>query len=424
MTSKSGRRLRMRVSCPSCWHRFAPHEAMSIAVHDSLRHDPVVGPDAFLRFLPSRFTEEGNAIDPAGSEARELACPRCHLAFCRALLEFDPISISVVGAPGAGKSFLLAAMTWSLRQTLPRMGWTFQDALPEANAPLAHNESQLFMTAGDQPVTLEKTQTHGTDLYRSVSIRGASVRLPVAFQFALTRNAQRRGLRGRVLVLYDNAGEHFLPGGHDGRAPVTDHLSRADTTLFLFDPTQDMRVRRELKTDDPQLSSGYGSGGTLARQEIVLAEAIERTRAASGLGPAERHDKPLIVVLAKADLWVGLLGAEPREPFSKDEATGLLTLDFKSVKSVSANCRQLMEQFCPDIVQMAEGFAKHVLFLPASATGSSPSTIRRGGTSLLAFRPSDLRPWWSSVPVLCALSHEPHKGPNTTATSGDLRSRP
>lgn len=54
------------VTCPLCWLKFDVGDAMSIAVHESLRGDPVLGPDEMLRFLPTSFNEDGVPLDPAG----------------------------------------------------------------------------------------------------------------------------------------------------------------------------------------------------------------------------------------------------------------------------------------------------------------------------------------------------------------------
>src|SRR5689334_22918900 len=41
-------------TCPVCWLRFDTGDIMHIAVHDSLRGDPVLGEDAQQRFLATR----------------------------------------------------------------------------------------------------------------------------------------------------------------------------------------------------------------------------------------------------------------------------------------------------------------------------------------------------------------------------------
>src|SRR5208282_1339671 len=75
----------------------------------------------------------------------------------------------------------------------------------------------------------------------------------------------------RMLCLYDNAGEHFQPGQDTASSPVTRHLAHSRAILFLFDPTQDKRLRAVCRSND------IGPAGTrdnrLSRQETLLNEA-------------------------------------------------------------------------------------------------------------------------------------------------------
>lgn len=108
--------LQARVTCPHCWHHFPPEETLWISQHPDLLGDARLGGDHQRRFLPARFTVEGDAIDAKGFPCQSLACPNCHLSVPRALLELQPLFASILGAPASGKSYFLAAMTWQLRQ--------------------------------------------------------------------------------------------------------------------------------------------------------------------------------------------------------------------------------------------------------------------------------------------------------------------
>ena len=65
------------LTCPVCWLRFDTGDIMHIAVHDSLRGDPVLGEDAQQRFLATRFNNAGQALDAMGIPSSEVACPHC-----------------------------------------------------------------------------------------------------------------------------------------------------------------------------------------------------------------------------------------------------------------------------------------------------------------------------------------------------------
>ena len=63
-------------TCPLCWLKFDVGDALSIAVHESLRGDPVLGPDEMLRFLPTVFNNDGTpeGIDPEHVIAKMEGC--------------------------------------------------------------------------------------------------------------------------------------------------------------------------------------------------------------------------------------------------------------------------------------------------------------------------------------------------------------
>src|SRR5215203_4780290 len=100
----AGAKLLSQVTCPHCWEHFLPEQVLWVSEHVELLGDAMLGADHQRRFLPSRFTVEGNALDPAGVACTSLACPRCHLSIPRVILEVDPLFVSVLGAPSSGKS--------------------------------------------------------------------------------------------------------------------------------------------------------------------------------------------------------------------------------------------------------------------------------------------------------------------------------
>ena len=65
------------LTCPVCWLRFDAGDIMHIAVHDSLRGDPLLGEDAQQRFLATRFNNAGQALDAMSLPSSEIACPHC-----------------------------------------------------------------------------------------------------------------------------------------------------------------------------------------------------------------------------------------------------------------------------------------------------------------------------------------------------------
>ncbi len=262
-------RLLTRVTCPHCWETFPPEQVLWISEHVELLGDSRLGPERQQRFLPSRFTVDGDAVDARGMTCRSLACPHCHLTVPRAMLEMEPLFLSILGSPASGKTFFLTTMTWQLRQVLPmHFHVAFTDADPTANRVLNACEESLFLNPDETRLTplgnlIRKTELQG-ELYDTVAYGQQTVSYPRPLLFTMQpREGHSRADSAkltRMLCLYDNAGEHFQPGQDTASSPVTRHLARSRAVLFLFDPTQDPRFRSASRTSAS--TSGASAGRT------------------------------------------------------------------------------------------------------------------------------------------------------------------
>jgi hypothetical protein len=392
------------VTCPHCWTRFRPHQILWVAQHEDLTGDPVLK-DEPLRFLPTRFTLEGQAIDARGMTCHTMACPQCHMAIPRLLLLNEITFLSLIGSVGSGKSNLLAAMTWELRQQLARhFAIILADGDKEANWILNRYEESLFLPDDpEKPVFLEKTTTQG-DHYRSARLNEQDTQLPKPFLFSLHPTGQHpraaeASRAGTIVCLYDNAGEHYGVGQDTAMTPVTRHLARARALMLLFDPTQDTRFRQRCKafSQDPQIVEAIHS----VRQETILTEAALRVRKHAGLSPYQKHSRPLLVLVGKSDIWAPLISEDiTSEPVGRDPSGEhpLAMVDMARIERVSAQLRALLLQIAPEIVTVAEDFAGEVVYIPVSALGHSPE--RQPGNTGLFVRPRDIKPHWVTVPML------------------------
>lgn len=406
------RKLLSKLQCPHCWNKFSVEDVLWIATHPDLRGDPVLSADDPLRFLPSRFTTSGAAIDARGSVCQSLACPRCHLGIANVLLEHPTRILSIVGTPSSGKSYFLTSCAWQLRQRLGKtFALAFSDADPVSNRVLTSNEQQLFLQ--DDPeklVFLEKTQLEGS-AYDTVQLEpGQATNLPQPYLFTIRPTAQHVNARGatkltEVLCLYDNAGEHFLPGSESPLSPTTQHLARSKNLLFVFDPTQDARFRARLRgrSTDPQL----GQLARAFRQDIVLLEMASRVRLHSGMPADEKLRQPLTIVVTKSDIWASLLPGENirTDPYAIDERDdgGVLgVVDKLRVERVSDRLEALLAEIVPEFVSAVRDTALRVLYVPVSATGVSPQIENASG--MLKMRASQIDPWWVTVPFIYEFS--------------------
>jgi hypothetical protein len=348
-----------------------------------------------------------------------------------------PVFLSILGAPASGKSYFLAAMTWRLRKVLPkRFSLGLSDADPILNHRLQEYESLQFLNPKqDELVAIEKTQAQG-DPYDTVLFGDQRIDYPRPFIFSVVPleghpNYRAAATAARVLCVYDNAGESFLPGADTAVSPVTRHLALSSVLMFLFDPTQDMRFRKLCsgKTHDPQMAerSERLDRERPVRQETILAEAAHRVRRFAGLGQNQKHARPLIVVITKFDTWSSLLkagdlavpgaaGSQPaiatpstlraaRElppPYVANFHGPIAAMRLDVVEHLSQALRSLLWEVSPEIVSVAESFAKRVLYVPVSATGCSPERDPRSGA--FGFRPRDIKPMWAEVPLLYSMS--------------------
>ncbi len=401
-------RLLSKITCPHCWNVCHPEDILWISSHPDLMGDPVLGTEHPARFLPSRFTIGGQALDAYATVCHQMACPRCHLSIPREVIENVPLFISVIGGPGSGKSNFLAAMGWELRQTLPpkfSLAWSDVDAA--ANHLINGYEEQLFLAADPEALTyIAKTEEQG-DIYDVVKIDGQSTAYTRPFLFSLKPTPQHPRFKysaevSRVVCVYDNAGESYLPGADTPGRPVTQHLGKAQLILFLFDPTQDPRMRAKCGafSNDPQIKAGRKT----LRQESLLNEAANRMRRYGGLGPQARTDRPLIVCVSKSDIWAPLLDEDiMREPYLPRVDSTISRVDMERINHVSGKLRQLLLTTTPEIVAMAEAVSRTVVYIPISSLGHAPEP-HPSDANLLAIRPRDIQPHWVTVPVLYALA--------------------
>ena len=412
------------VVCPSCWGVFDPADVAWISRHPALLGDVRLGPDAQERFLPSRFEARGFPLDARDQVCSEVACPHCHLGLPRLFLEMRSLFVSVVGAPASGKSYFLGAAVHQLRSvTGERFRLGMVDADPERNSLILDYEKALFQqrsldTLCDVGDLIRKTQfgDGAAGTFAAINHGGMTIHRPRPFSYRLeTRPGHpahgEAGAGDRILCLYDNAGESYLPTRQDPHAEeVTAHLAQSRFILFVFDPLGDSRFLREARLQRQDIRPPKDLSG----QYEVLAEAARRVHQ---LRTGDRAAwPPLLVLVSKWDAWKELLPevdmAEPIRPVSRSEVHGL---DMERIERASDSLRALLARLCPNLVQTAESIGHEVRYLPVSALGATPTTQPGkfrppspgdGGTPrpIEYIKASQIRPAWVTVPFLYGLA--------------------
>lgn len=408
--SPRAERLLRNVTCPHCWHVFPASDTVWVARHEELRGDPVLGTDAHLRFLPTRFNLAGDALDARNMPCQELACPKCHLVIPRVFLKYPAMIFSLIGVTFSGKSYFLTAMAWELARLLPtQFQLVFRDVDVGGNATLSEYQKALFLRDDpDQPTGLAKTQPDSLEHYDSTNLDGQAVLLPRPFLFSLTPHPEHPSyadadMRSRVLCLYDNAGEHFQPGEDRTLTPGTRHMAQSKVLMFLYDPAQDPRIRDRCRTfsKDPQLSQVTHT----QLQSQILTEAAARVRQYAHLAPTQKLSQPLLVLVSKSDIWGQLidedLTSEPYIPPNPPDQPAAI-VDVPRIRRVSGKVRNLLLELTPEFVATAEDCCEEVLYLPVSALGCSP--MPRESDGFLVVTPRDITPQWVTVPIIYAFS--------------------
>lgn len=367
-----------QVQCPSCSQSFRPENIRFIAEHVSLQGDAIAGPLEGLRFRASRFDLDGNAIDMEDRVCTRVACPTCHIEMPRGLLECGTSFVSIVGAPGSGKSCLLGAASWSLRKCAGEYGCSWVDVEPRLNALLHGYESGLFSGKGGASRKPLKTEISGGDWYHQIRV-GSRIEIspkPMFFRIG------RPGAASSIMVLYDNAGEHFQPVAENAEPPHTRHLGRAQALLFVFDPTMTPSADRS------------------HRQELILIETIARIRRLAGVDQNSKLTIPLIVALTKADLWGPKVGIDlSKRPIAPSKH---VDLDREAIKEVGVRAEAFISEQFPELIQSLGAFVDRVHWVPCSAFRTSANA----GTGIEEVQAESQ---WAEVPLLLAFDEASRK---------------
>lgn len=384
---------------------------MHIAVHDSLRGDPILGEDAQQRFLATRFNNAGQALDAMGIPSSEIACPHCRRKLPPSFMGMPHHIISLVGDQSAGKSYYLSVLTKVLPATLFReFNVVFQDGDPTGNAPINDMRKALFGAQSPAEAKLAKTQFEGA-MYERLPRQGRMVALPRPFVYTLGTDEKSRDQC--ALIFYDNAGEHFQPGVNIVEQPGAQHVASAAGIMYLFDPFNSPEFRRHLRnTQDPQLEKPI-----VDQQDIILTEMRTRIQIIRNLKAGESISTPFAFIVGKFDAWMQLLDGKPLRNFVDDGK-----LDISAIEENSNVIRELVCQMCPPLVANAEALSNNVMFFATSSFGHTPVKIKIGAENAFVPDPARLRPVNVEMPLLWILSQIcpgllPTKKTNDVSTS-------
>ena len=388
--------------CPRCWMRF--ETGRILAIHPSDYGDEIMGESVLKRFLPGKIDHNGVPLTDKGQPCSRLACPNCRGELPPNFLEKAPHMLSIVGDSMAGKSYFLTVAVNQLQGILKRhLGVSFMDGDPVGNKALSDMVSRLFSPSVDPKDTfLHKTNLAGAT-FKEFQRHGKKVKLPSPF----TYNLVSRDRGAASLVFYDNAGEHFRPGGTETeKSNLAQHIAWASGILFLFDPLQHRNLIRLIDSKlDPQVAMIKRSAALLKfDQNVILAEMSERLRSWRQISLGESHDVPLAIVVGKHDLLGDLL---PLDQLATDVCPNG-NVSAAAIDANSAATHSFLLEHCPDIVGAAEAISSNVKYFPASSFGSPAAVIdglkNEDGKDQIGPVTSRMNPYLVEAPFLWLLS--------------------
>jgi hypothetical protein len=423
------------ITCPHCGHRFPPQRLHFIARSANLNYDHRLPEGQMRRFLPTKFTFAGDAFDAGEEVCTETACPECHLSVPRLMAMRQSVSLSIFGSPSSGKSYLLGAMSHTLRRCLAPCRLRFDDVDIDTNANVLKYERQMFaQPSPDHWVYLEKTPETSPDLYSEVwfgprkTQSGAELKrnkkvFPKPFMYRVEATPGHSMVRlggdvARMVCLYDNAGEHFQAGG-DEYSSVTGHLRDSQGLIFVFDPTQDQQFRRQCRerSGDQQFHDNK-----VDTQDVLYGNVMNRILTLRSMLPTSLVRVPMVVALTKFDAWRFLLDDAPLPDVWRDvspaggEGDNLRVYDPGVVREVSNACRNLLARVAPHVLATIESRcdAGGVQYVPVSATGGPAAGKTRAADWPFSpespppddydyFLAGSIRPMWTEVPMLVLL---------------------
>ncbi len=380
------------VTCPLCWLKFDIGDAMSIAVHESLRGDPILGNDEMLRFLPTSFNDDGVPLDPAGMPAPDIACPHCRKKLPPNYLELDRKIFSIVGAPSAGKSYYLSTLIRQLQNSLyQNFDIILKDLDPTGNMLLTQMKNSLFSAKRPEDAILAKTALEGL-MYERYPRFGKMVALPKPMTYSLSKNGQV----GTSLIFYDNAGEHFEPGLDIEESPGAMHVASSSGIFFLIDPAANRNFKIAIGDHpDPQLTID----GRLDQQDTILSEMEIRIKRILAIEPSKKIDTPLAILIGKCDIWQNLLEQKLGNPIENG------CLDLATIDKNSEILRRFLSKIDPSIAASAESVSTKTRFFAVSSLGHSPQMLTEGMCAgKIAPIPSKINPIDVEIPVIWTLS--------------------
>ena len=287
--------------------------------------------------------------DKCGEYTNVCICPVCHSVLPRT---DENIIMSVVGAPGSGKSYFIGTLLRQLRTKMSAFSCGMQFTTPEARE-MYENKFERFFERG-MPLAATKPPAG------NMNIVGAN--LPILCDLT------DRHLKKRTFTFFDAAGENFEDAGI--MRYVAPYISHSRAIVMLLDPTQIPLVNSTLREEDPRLR--LRDPKTSISYETILTNTVEvihnHTRAAG------RIKIPLAVGFSKWDMIENSAQLRPDANSSIMQPSPHFTQGFRKIdcQNVDLEIEGLLAAWgCGNFVTMVKQNFTKVNFFAFSSIGAN-----------------------------------------------------
>lgn len=363
-----------KILCPFCFQEFSSSKLVYRCMNQNCT-DPSTPPTRHI-ILKGKTDKSGICTcDACGRPTGDKLCPHCRKSLPNDILNSTTKIISIIGAPGAGKSYMVGALLYQIIEAgiFARLNNT---AAKFSSTADREQYDKRFGNKFKSRVILDATNK-GTDII--------SDNPPILIELAYMNKHKQR--ESYTMSFFDAAGETFTDPAV--LAAITPYISHSEAVVLLLDPMQMPAVSAAVKAAIPGVPAGSSN---ISYSEILEnTVSVLRTQARIGSNKQITHI-PLCIAFSKWDLLINTPDLIPPDFSISRPGQHLINgYDDNVVNNASDEVRSLISEWEPNLVSSAEQHFATVKYFGFSATGS-PITTQEVPT-ITPFRVEDPLLW-------------------------------
>lgn len=352
------------IICPYCFHSFSESKVLwrcnsyQCKQAQNLEQDP-----NFLKYHKSVQLEQPHILvgpkvskgyatcDKCKNATNVRICPECHSTLPDSK---ENIIISIIGAPGAGKSYYVGTLLRQLRSKICKFGCSFMFTT-RADEDLYNTK---FNNKFEKGMKIDKTQVPaGEDNF-------------IGANTPILCNIQDRGGVTRTFTFFDAAGENF--DDEAMMAAVTKYLEHSTAILLLLDPLQIKAVQNAVKAKDE--NADVRESEKIITYDDILENTMRVIRQQLRLSANKKIEIPIAIAFSKWDLVCNSSLHNEGSIIDQDSPhfrNGFQGIDCDNVSMEVES--KLAEWECENFVNKVRSNFKTYKFFALSAIGAAPS---------------------------------------------------